>query len=373
MKRILIIAGEASGDLHGSTLMHQMKFSQPDLCFKGIGGSLMIGEGLDALVHIREMNFMGITEVIRHLPRIRRTLHQIENLIDIWKPNLAILIDYPGFNLKLAPVIKNRGIPLMYYISPQLWAWHSSRVNLIRKYVDRMVVLFYFEKEFYRRRGIKADFVGHPLLDIVNPSEDRETFLKKVANVTLPVIGLLPGSRIQEISRILPVMTKSIDIVREQIGPVTTVLGCAPDIDEKIYIPFIKETGIIPLSGKTYDIMSYSDALVVTSGTATLEAGISGTPMVIVYRTSHLTYHLGKLLLKIPDIGLINIVAGSRVVPELCQNEATPDKIAEYLVNYITDIKLRESVKQMLNTTKDKLGLPGASQRAASIALGMII
>lgn len=373
MKRVLVIAGEASGDLHGSALMHQMKLSIPGLCFKGIGGSLMIREGLDALSHIREMNFMGITEVVRYLPHIRRTLHLLESLVDTWKPHLAILIDYPGFNLKLAPSIKKRGIPLMYYISPQLWAWHSSRVNLIRRYVDRMVVLFDFEKEFYRTKGIEADFVGHPLLDIVHPSENRETFLKKVAAHNVPLIGLLPGSRIQEINRILPVMTESIAIVREKIGPVSAVLGCAPDIDESRYIPFIRETGIIPMAGKTYDIMAYSDALVVTSGTATLEAGISGTPMVIVYRTSPLTYHIGKLLVKIPNIGLINIVAGSRVVPELCQNEATPGKIAEHIVNYITDIKLRESVKQMLHTAKDKLGLPGAAQRAASIALEMTL
>ncbi|MFA6472267.1 MAG: lipid-A-disaccharide synthase [Candidatus Latescibacterota bacterium] len=373
MKRILIIAGEASGDLHGSTLMHQMKLIEPDLSFRGIGGSLMIKEGLDALRHIREMNFMGFAEVIRHLPLIRRTLHSLESLIDTWKPHLAILIDYPGFNLKLAPIIKKRGIPLMYYISPQLWAWHSSRVNLIRRYVDRMVVLFEFEKEFYRTKGVEADFVGHPLLDIVHPSENRAVFLKKIDSDTIPLIGLLPGSRLQEINRILPVMTESIAIVREKIGPVKAVLGCAPDIDESRYIPFIKGTGILPLVGKTYDIMAYSDALMVTSGTATLEAGISGTPMVIVYRTSPLTFQIGKMLVKIPNIGLINIVAGSRIVPELCQDEATPEKISEHIVNYLTDRVLRDSVKQMLNAAKNNLGFPGAAQRAASIAMEMTL
>jgi lipid-A-disaccharide synthase len=372
MRRVLIIAGEASGDLHGSTLMHQMKLGIPDIDFKGIGGSLMIGQGLDAIRHIREMNFMGIIEVIRHLPHIHRTIKSLESLMDKWKPQLAILIDYPGFNLKLAPLIKKRGIPLMYYISPQLWAWHSSRVNMIRKYVDRMVVLFDFEKDFYHKRGIEVDFVGHPLLDSVNPAESRETFRKSVGAVSTPLIGFLPGSRIQEIDHILPVMAASLAVIQKKIGRVTAVLGCAPDIESNKYTPFIQGTGIIPVFGKTYDIMFHSDALAVTSGTATLEAGISGTPMVIVYRTSPLNYHIGKLLIKVPNIGLINIVAGSRIVPELCQDEVTPEAIAEYLINFITNEKSRDSIIQNLNSAKNKLGLSGATERAASIAIEMI-
>ena len=372
MKRVLIIAGETSGDLQGSALMRQMKLGMPGLEFKGIGGSLMIGEGLDALRHVRDMNFMGLAEVFRHLPFIRRTMKMLESLLDTWKPHLAILIDYPGFNLKLAPRIKRRGIPVMYYVSPQLWAWHTSRVSMIRGYVDRMVVLFGFEQEFYRRYGFEADFVGHPLLDMVHPSETRESFRTRVGAENTPLIGLLPGSRTQEINSILPPMAESIAIVQEKIGPVAAVLGCAPDIDESRYLSFIRGTGIIPVKGKTYDVMSHADALAVTSGTATLEAGIIGTPMVIVYRTSPLTYHMGKLLVKIPNIGLINIVAGSRIVPELWQNEVTAEKIAGHLLQFITDKQLHNSVVQSLCAAKDKLGLPGAARRAASIALEMI-
>lgn len=372
MNRVLIVAGETSGDLHGAALMHSMKARVPDLEFRGIGGTRMIGEGLTAIRHTRDMNFMGLAEVVRHLPFIRRTMHEIESLLDTWKPRIVILIDYPGFNLKLAAAVKRRGIPVMYYISPQLWAWHRSRVKLVAKYVDRMVVLFDFEREFYRNYGINADFVGHPLIDVVRPTRSRTEFRKTIDAGELPVVGLLPGSRIQEIHRILPSMTESIEYIERETGPVRAVLGCAPDIEDAVYRPFISGTSIIPLRDMSYDIMAHSDALVVTSGTATLEAGISGAPMVIVYRTSPLTFAIGKMLVHVPDIGLINIVAGSRVVPELWQHEATPENISSHISRFLKDQHLRETVSRSLSIAKARLGNSGASDRAASIALELM-
>ena len=372
MKRVLIIAGETSGDLHGSALMRCMKNGLTDVSFKGIGGSLMIGEGLDAIRHVREMNFMGLTEVVRHLPFIRRTLNDIEHLVDTWHPDLAILVDYPGFNLKLAPRVKKHGIPVMYYISPQLWAWHKSRVTLIQKYVDRMVVLFDFERQFYMKHNVDADFVGHPLLDVVQPSEERKKFRESVSAVDIPLIGLLPGSRLQEVERILPAMVGSVNELRSRIGACAVVLGCAPELDSEVYSKYIEATDIVVLQGKSYDIMAHADALAVTSGTATLEAGISGTPMVIVYRTSRLTYGIGKSLVNIPDIGLINIVAGSRIVPELWQSEVTPENISILLEKLLINKQLQKEVKRLLNYAKDKLGTRGASGRAAEIALEML-
>lgn len=372
MKRILIVAGETSGDMHGATLMRQMRVQSGELHFMGIGGTRMIEEGLDAIRHVREMNFMGLAEVIRHLPHIRRTMREIESLLDTWKPHLAILIDYPGFNLKLASAIKRRGIPVMYYISPQLWAWHRSRVKLVKKYVDRMVVLFEFEKTFYQKYGIDVDFVGHPLLDSVKPSLSKTEFRAAIDAVKLPVIGLFPGSRPQEIQGIFSAMVKSIAIVEHEIGPVRAVLGCAPDIEDDVYAPYLTSTHIMPLRGMTYDIMSYADALVVTSGTATLEAGICGTPMVVVYRTSPVTFAIGKVLVHVPDIGLINIVAGSRIVPELWQNEVTSENIALYICNLLKDKKLREITSQSLSVAKTRLGLPGASERASSVAFELM-
>jgi len=369
MKRVFIIAGESSGDLHGSSLMRSMRARRPDVAFRGIGGMFMERCGLEIVRHVREMNFMGMAEIIRHIPFIRRVMRECESSLDSWNPDLVILIDYPGFNLKFAPLVKKRGIPLMYYVSPQLWAWHKSRVAVIRRYVDRMVVLFEFERDFYRRYGVAADFVGHPLLDVVKPSGTRDAFRESVgAGKGVPVVGLLPGSRIQEITRVLPDMVRGVGLLRGRLGSFAAVLGCAPEIEDAVYGKHLHGTGIVPLRGRTYDIMAYSDALAVTSGTATLEAGIIGTPMVIVYRTSLLTYLMGRALVDVPDIGLINIVAGGRIVPELRQNDVTPDNIASLLRKIIRDEGLREAVKRRLGEAKSKLGRPGASERAAGIA-----
>jgi len=373
MKRVFIIAGETSGDLHGAALMNRMKARLPDCAFDGIGGPRMIGEGLDAIRRVRDMNFMGFVEVVRHLPFIRRTMRECVARLDGSRPDLVVLIDYPGFNLRLAPLVRKRGIPLMYFISPQLWAWHRSRVKLIRATVDRMVVLFDFERDFYRRYGVEADFVGHPLIDVVKPTVDRATFRASLgASGDIPVVGFLPGSRMQEIERILPAMAGSVDALRASYGDVLPVLGCAPEIDDGVYRRFIGGTGIVALRERTYDIMAHADALAVTSGTATLESGISGAPMVIVYRTSPVTYHIGKLLVRIPNIGLINIVAGKRIVPELWQNEVTPENIAGSLASFLTDTELRERTVDELRAAKERLGEPGAADRAAAIALDML-
>ena len=369
MKRVLIIAGEASGDLHGSALMRCMKILIPDIEFRGIGGSLMIGQGLEPVRHVREMNFMGLAEVIRHLPFIRRTMRDMQSLVDSWRPALAILIDYPGFNLRFAPFLKRRKIPVMYYISPQLWAWHKSRVDLIRRYVDRMVVLFEFERSFYRRYGVEADFVGHPLLDAVRPSEERTSFRNSLGAGDTPLIGLLPGSRPQEVERMFPPMVESVRLLKAKLGKLTAVAGCAPELDERILSRYTGGTDITILRGKTYDIMAHSDALAVTSGTATLEAGILGTPMVVVYRTSLVTYLSGRMLVDIANIGLINIVAGARVVPELWQNEVTPEAIASLIHNILGDKRVYTDIIKALAYAKGKLGEPGASGRASKIAL----
>lgn len=372
MKRILIVAGETSGDLHGSALIRRMKEMSPDIEFKGIGGTQMIAEGLETIRHVREMNFMGLVEVVKHLPFIRKTLKELEYLLETWHPDLVILIDYPGFNLKFAPSVKKYNTPLMYYISPQLWAWHKSRVKLIREYVDKIVVLFDFEVDFYRKYGVKADFFGHPLLDIVFPSQDRESFRVSVDATNKPLIGFLPGSRPQEIERILPAMIGSLHELKERLGPFTAVIGCAPELDEKILDKYIEGKDVRVLRGKTYDIMAHADVIVVSSGTATLETGILGTPMVIVYRTSFLTYLIGKSLVSIRNIGLINIVAGSRVVPELWQNDVTPKKIADYVLNMLQDKEIYERTKILLHDAKENLGEPGASLRTAKLAVEML-
>lgn len=374
MKRVFILAGETSGDLHGAALMRAMHDIEPVLEFRGIGGSRMAAEGLDPIRHVRDMHIMGFVEVVRRLPFMRRTFRDVERLLDDWRPDLAILIDYPGFNLRLAPRIARCGIPLMYYISPQLWAWHAGRVEIIRRTVDRMVVLFDFEREFYRSRGIEAAFVGHPLLDIVNPSLDRRAFRDLAgAGENVPVVGLLPGSREQEIERILPAMAGAAAILRNRPGGIVPVIGCAPELPDDLYRRHLPHGVNIPLLlGRTYDIMAHADALVVTSGTATLEAGILGTPMVIVYRTSPLTYRIGRALVRVPHLGMINIVAGERVVPELLQAEVTPERIAAEIAGVLDDPVRAAVIREKLAAAKARLGEPGAAGRAARIALDMI-
>ena len=373
MKRVFILAGETSGDLHGAMLMSAMKERCADIEFTGIGGNRMIGEGLDTIHHVREMNFMGIIEVVRHLPFIRRAMANIEQLIDTRKPDLAILIDYPGFNLRLAPKIKSRGIPLMYYISPQLWAWHTSRVKIVKKYVDRMVVIFPFEREFYRSHGVEADFVGHPLLDVVKPGMDRASFRASigVTGETM-MLGLLPGSRAQEISKILPAMIGAVDILRRKGIDVTGILACAPELTDKVYAPYLNTPGTVPVRGATYDVMAHSDALVVTSGTATLESGILGTPMVVVYKTSPLTYAIAKHLVDIDNIGMINIVAGSRIVPELWQSDVNAESVAANTKRLLGDTVCLAEIRKDLATAVEKLGETGAAGRAAEIACGLL-
>ena len=371
MRRVLIIAGEPSGDLHGAFLMRSMKTLSPGLDFRGIGGTRMMEEGLQAIRHVRQMNFMGFVEVVRHIPFISRTFNDIEQLIENWRPELAILIDYPGFNLRLAKTLKTSNVPIMYYISPQLWAWHKNRVNDVKAYVDRMVVLFAFEQDFYRQYGVEADFVGHPLIDIAKPSSTRDSFRKRLRADSLPLVGLLPGSRVQEIQRILPRMAGAVRLLNRNRA-VVAALGCSGEIEDDIYLKHLEGTGIVPLRGETYDLMAHADALMVTSGTATLEAGILGTPMVIVYRTSPLTYAIGKMLVNIENIGMINIIAGSRVVPELWQGEVTARNIASAVEQFLDDPECARAARYSLGIAREKLGGAGASDRAALVALNLL-
>lgn len=372
MKRVVIVAGETSGDLHGAALMRAMKAAYPDLAFSGIGGSLMIDEGMTALRHMREMNFMGFVEVVRHLPFIMRTMKDLEAHLDDIRPDLVILIDYPGFNLKMLPRIKKRDIPVMYYISPQLWAWHTSRVKIIKKYVDRMVVLFDFERTFYEKYGIEADFVGHPLVEMVKASENRDTLRRSLNAETQPLVGLFPGSRSQEIERILPAMVDSVRYMREKMGSVRAAIGCAPEIGDDVYEHYTAGTDIELVRGRTYDLMTHADVNAVTSGTATIEAGICGTPMVVVYKTSPLTFAIGKQLVKLSYIGMINIIAGRMIVPELWQDDVNPGTLGERLMRLMSDSSLRAQVKGNLSLAVQKLGGPGAADRAARVALSML-
>ncbi len=369
--RILVIAGEASGDDHGADLMKAMKRKHSGIRFFGIGGDAMIRNGLEACYHVRDLSLVGITEIIRHFPLIRRMFRTLSFLIEEKKPHFVILIDYPGFNIRFAHEAKKRGVPVIYYISPQVWAWGKGRVRRIAKTVDLMAVFFPFEETLYQEAGVNVRFVGHPLKDQEGPALSRSEFFKECGlDPERNTIGILPGSRSQEIIRLLPAMLQAVGPLREAWPGVQAVIGKAQTVGDALYGPIARGFPDIPaLRGRTREIMAYSDAVIVASGTATLETALAGTPMVIVYRTSPVTYAIGRMLVKVKHLGLANILAGKTVVPELIQKQVTPEKIAAEVRRYLEDGPYRESVRGELLKVAEKLGEKGAVERAADAVL----
>lgn len=374
-KNVLIVAGEASGDLHGAGLIRELKKINPDIEYSGVGGAKLKEEGMSPLFSIEKLAFMGFYEVIKNIGLIKELKKILINHLDQRKPDLVILIDYPGFNLRFAKEVKKRKIPILYYISPQVWAWGKKRVNTIKNLVDRMVVFFPFEEKLYKDAGVEVNFIGHPLLDLVKPSISREDFRNKLQIKENEIlIGLLPGSRWQEIEKILPVMVRSGLILKNRIKNLQIAIGLAPTIDKQKAYDFLKKKNfdIQLLEDLTYDLMSHSDLLLVTSGTATLESAISCTPMIVIYRTSFLTYLLAKVLVKIPHIGMVNIVAGKKIVPEFIQSQVKPEKIADEMEKILKDNEEYKRIKIELDEMKTGLGEKGAYRRGARIVNQML-
>lgn len=377
IKTFLIIAGEASGDAHGAGFICSLKKEYPGCSVYGIGGELMRKEGMELLYSIDRMAILGIAEVIKHLPFIRKVFNTLIKEAKRRKPDAVILIDYPDFNIRLARKIrrhfKNR-IKIIYYISPQVWAWRKKRIHTIAKYFDAMAVVFPFEKELYKETGLKVKFVGHPLLDTVKPSLSKEDFLKKHGfNPENPVIGLLPGSRRQEITRHLPEMLKAMDKLRLEESNIQVIIGKAHHIPENTYTDILTLSGqSVILSEDIYDIMHYTKVVVVSSGTATLETAIAGTPMVIVYKMAAITYIIAKRMVSLPYIGLANIVHGSKIVPELVQDNVNEENICREVATLLSDEKIYMETKKILNKTRSLLGEPGASKNAVELLVDVL-
>ncbi|MDO9026248.1 MAG: lipid-A-disaccharide synthase [bacterium] len=369
MSKLMIIAGEISGDLHGGQLVKELKTLDPGLEIFGIGGDRMQAGGMELLYHVNELSFMGLAEVLGHLPFIRSVMKKLEGELYTRKPDAVVLIDYPGFNLRFARKVKKAGIPVVYFISPKVWAWGRGRVRKIRKLVDKMLCILPFEEEFYRGRRVNACYVGNPLMDAVNPGQSREQFYKNNGmDPKLPLLGLLPGSRKQEIELILPVMLQTAMMLKGKDPALQFALGLAPGMDRERVEDMIAVSGleVTLIESSAYGLMAHSRLLLVASGTATLEAGISGTPMIIIYKTSPLTYFIGRRLIKVPDIGLVNLVAGKRVVPEFLQGEARPGAIFLMAQVLLAEGRPRQVVMAELAKIRDILGEPGAAKRAAA-------
>jgi lipid-A-disaccharide synthase len=371
MQRVMIIAGEASGDLHGSGVVRELKRLQPGIDVYGVGGDKMQNAGMEIIYHIRDLGFMGFFEVLQHLPFIKTMERTLEQVVKFKRPDVLVLIDYPGFNLRFARIAKRYNVKIVYYISPQIWAWHKSRVKTIRQFVDLMLVIFPFEEKFYREEHVPVEFVGHPLLEVITSSLSRKEFCKKFGlDERKKIIALLPGSRKQEIENIFPAMLDASRLIAAK-AECEIVVGVAPTLDEQ-YLKMLYRLGsVLLIKGLTYDVMANADIAVVTSGTATLETACFGTPMVVVYKTSWPTYWIGRMLVRVKNIGLVNIVAGERIVPEFIQRSASPRLLAREVLAMLGNAAALADMRSKLSGVRGKLGKPGASERAARAILNV--
>ncbi|MDO9548075.1 MAG: lipid-A-disaccharide synthase [Candidatus Marinimicrobia bacterium] len=369
-KHIFISAGELSGDIHGGNLVAAIRKKQPETSISAIGGDNMSSAGATLLYHIRETSFMGFAEVVRHLPFIYKLWKKTLRHIDRTKPDLVVLIDYPGFNLRLAKAITKRNIPVVYYISPQVWAWHQSRVKKIKKYTRLVLCILPFEENWLKSRGVNARFVGHPLIDQVakireiNPGSESI----KPENAT-PFIGLFPGSRRQEVQRHLPVMLKVVHRLKESYPDLHVAVSIAPDIDISAYEKENSRAWIHWLRDQNHRIIQSAGLLIMSSGTATLEATLFQTPLLVIYRLSNVSYLMGRLLVKVPFISVANLIANKKGITELIQHDATVENIVNEAKALLSNSEYREQMVQFLSMVTGKLGESGASDRAAEMIL----
>ncbi|MBW2054937.1 MAG: lipid-A-disaccharide synthase [Deltaproteobacteria bacterium] len=374
-KCVMIIAGEASGDLHGSRLVAAMRERNSDLFFCGIGGQALRDAGVKIIVDASQLSVVGISEVFSKMPGLFRGMSVAKKLLKSLKPDLLIIIDFPDFNLHIAGAAKKIGISVLYYISPQIWAWRPGRVKKIRKVVDRVAVILPFEEKIFKKHQIQATFVGHPLLD-------THLFLEgsSVAKNTedMPVVGFLPGSRDREIVKLLPVMLKSARILLERDKNMKFIVSVAPSIKRKFVETIVEEHrgeyDFEIVSDTVENVLKRCRLAVVASGTVTLEAAIFGIPMIIIYKVSLLTYWLGKMLVRsrVKNFGLVNLIAGWEISPELLQGEVSSKKIADMVFKMLNDASGLEKTRNELLGIKDMLGGAGASKRVADIALNML-
>jgi len=370
----MIVAGEASGDLHGSGLVREMFAQQSDLEIFGIGGDQMSNLGMQLLYHINEMSVVGLWDVLKRFAFFRKVYHNMVAAMDKYLPEVLILIDYPGMNLKLARAAKKRDIRILYYIAPQAWAWGSNRIQKMVQLVDKMAVIIPFEEQIFRDAGIDATFVGHPLLEIVNSKIDQSTFFSKYGlNANHPVIGLLPGSRNLEVKRLLPEMLQTIVQLRNKYPQIQTIISKSNSVAWDVYQGIIQNNVHVKLlENCTYEIMKHSDLLVVASGTATLESALFETPLIIVYKVDPISYLIGKQLIKIDSIGLVNVIAEKKIVPEFVQHQFRWNKLMPEMENLLFNDDQRTDVIDDLRKIKEKLGSPGASRRTAKMAIEML-
>jgi lipid-A-disaccharide synthase len=362
-KRVLIVAGEASGDHYGGQLIREVTRIAPGVSFFGVGGASMREAGLRALSRSEDITVVGLFEVIRHLGVIRRALKSVTDSIKTERPDLVILIDFPDFNFRVARAARRSGVPVLYYISPQVWAWRRGRVKTLARLVDKMIVIFPFEVDIYRKAGVDVEFLGHPLVDVVRQSLKNPTVDRKGT----PAIALLPGSRKGEIERHVPVMREAARIIKAAVPAATFTIPLAPTLTREDIERYLVNSPV-PITvreGAFHEVVRSADVAVVSSGTATVETALLGTPMVVIYRLNPLTFFVARLLIRVPYIAMVNLISGSLVVPELIQDKASADRIAREVLKILNDDATRQRMKEALAEFGRIIGDPGASRRIA--------
>lgn len=366
----MIVAGEASGDIYGADLAREAYKIDPALTFFGIGGARMREAGVETLVDSADMAVVGVVEVFKHFDVIAAAFTKLKKILLNDPPSLLILIDYPGFNLRLAKVAKKAGVKVLYYISPQIWAWRQGRVKKIARLVDHMAVILPFEAPFYEKAGVPVSFVGHPMLDMVQVTLERDQAAASFGlDPSSKIVGLFPGSRRNEIERLLPVIVQSAQLLKQRFPEIQFILPLASTLKEEDVLPQLQSAGISATitRERIHDMIRACDAVISVSGTVTLEIALVGTPMVIIYKLSPLTYQLAKRLIKVDAIGLCNIVAGEIAVKELIQDDANPSAIASEISAILASAGYGALIRARLATVRQKLGKGGASANVAAL------
>ena len=373
--RILIVAGEASGDLHAACVVQELLRRAPHLTVEGIGGDRMREAGVRLHAHSNDLAVVGLAEVAVRLPALLRAYRSMTRLLRDTPPDLLMLVDFPDFNLLLARRAYRQRVPVLYFISPQVWAWRTGRVRSIARLVRRLLVIFPFEEAFYREWGVQALYVGHPLLDRLSPPPTMDDARRHLGlDRAASVVGLLPGSRIGEITRHLPLLLRATRRLEGSRPDLRVIIAAAEGIPLDLISSYLRQEGSSArvVQGRTHEVIAASDLILVASGTATLEAAIIGTPMVIVYRLAFISWLLGRWLIRVPYIGMANLVAGEPIAPELIQFQATPERIADEARRLLESPERRRWMQQRLREVRDRLGPPGAAARAAEAILEVL-
>lgn len=364
--------GEASGDLYAGALTRELRTLAPGASVSGLGGPRFADAGGRLVDDYREIAVTGLSEAVAKIPRSLLALRRLMQAARRDRPDVCVLVDFPDFNFRLAARVKRLGIPVVYYISPQLWAWRPGRMKTMRRVADRVLVIFPFEERLYRNAGVSVEFVGHPLIDLAGRSRPRSEFLSAQGlDPTAPTVAILPGSRPNEVARILSDLLQARSLIRASVPSAQFVVARAPNLDESLFAQAQGSVGAPTrvVEGQADAVLASADVALTASGTATVQAALHDTPMVIVYRVSGLTYVLGRRFVRVDTFGMVNLLAGRRIVPELIQTALTPSSVAREAVSLLTDPLRCRQVREGLREVRERLGGPGASRRAAEAVL----